>query len=70
MFIDATIDELKTGEPANREDLKSKRRAFEWKYATTTGSDYPARPQGDTYEMSHAMFQKYAPVVLGHKAGD
>ena len=70
MFIDATIDELKTGKPANLEDLKTKWRAFEWQYATTTGSDYPARPQGDAYEMSRAMFRKYAPVVLGRKAGD
>ena len=70
MFIDATIDELKSGKPANLEDLKRKWRAFEWQYATTTGGDYPARPRGDTYAMSRAMFNKYAPRVLARRAGD
>ena len=59
--------------PARPETARQSSRSgaiFEWKFATTTGSDYAATAQGDAYEMSRAMFRKYAPTLLGDKARD
>jgi len=32
---------------------------FEWNFARTAGGRFPAEAQGDTYEVSKALFEKY-----------
>jgi alpha-N-acetylglucosaminidase len=36
---------------------------FEWQWARAVGTKLPAKPTGDCYAMSRALYEKYAPLV-------
>ncbi len=63
MFIDATSSELAGGKPADRQTLQEQWREHNLKFATTAGGHYPAKPHGDFFSMSRALYQKYAPLA-------
>ena len=60
MLIDATLAGLKSGKPVDKKALDKQWCDHNWKFATTVGGDYSAKPKGDSFAMSRTLFDKYS----------
>ncbi|MGH7952784.1 MAG: alpha-N-acetylglucosaminidase, partial [Limisphaerales bacterium] len=63
MLIDATLVELKGRKPVDRQALEKQWREHDLKFATAAGGNYAAKPHGDCFTLSRALFEKYAPLA-------
>ncbi len=63
LLIDATLAELKSGKPVDRQALENQWREHNLKFATSTGGHYAAKPHGDFFAMSRALYKKYAALT-------
>ncbi len=66
MLIDATLAALKDGKPVDREALEKQWREHDLKFAASAGGRYAAKPRGDYFKMSRALFKKYASAAMTH----
>ncbi len=67
-LIDAVRKELDGGERVDRVALQRQWRIHDLKFATTSDSRYSARPSGDFFAASRALFQKYEPLAATQPA--
>ena len=64
LLIDAKLAELRGGKLVDRSALEEQWHDCNWKFAMATDGNYGASPSGDYFDMSRALFEKYAPVKL------
>lgn len=69
LLIDATLVELRGGKPVDRALLEKQWRDHDLKFSETAKGDYAAKPRGDFFDISCALYQKYEPLAAGHAAG-
>jgi alpha-N-acetylglucosaminidase len=61
MYLDAVGDALAAGkEPA---DIDKRVMDFEWKWAQSVGGQFKTQPEGDCYEASRGLYEKYSTAL-------
>jgi alpha-N-acetylglucosaminidase len=59
LLIDATLVEQKGGKPVDRHALQKLWRDHDLQFASSVGGHYAAKPHGDSFSMSRALYKKY-----------
>jgi hypothetical protein len=59
LLIDATLVEQKGGKPVDRHALQKLWRDHDLQFASSVGGHYAAKPHGDSFSMSGALYKKY-----------
>ena len=61
IYLKTLADDLDKGEhnAAHQKALEEKMKDFEWAWARQAGGHFKATPEGDTYAMSLALYEKY-----------
>jgi len=67
MYLDAIGNALAAGKEPDLKDIDGRVADFEWKWARSTGNQFAAQAQGDSYAISQALFKKYSPMLAGQQ---